>query len=134
MKKIMWIVLLVAVIAVVFGAKEYFRGHENLANSKPDVTVNSDKLVSDFDKNEETANLKYVNKIVQISGKIVENMLNDSDRTIILEGDGMLTNIACQMIDQNVGSGLKSDEKVTLRCKCNGKLMDINMNMCVVVN
>ncbi len=76
MKKWMKISLLLFAIGVTFGAGAIYymfnMPHRDVENEKPALITTASALYSAFSQDETTAFKKYNNKVVQVSGKIVE--------------------------------------------------------------
>ena len=72
----------------------------NVENEKG-ITINATELVKEFVSNEDSANKKYVNKTIQISG-IVNNTVTDSEgTTIFIETNDSVNTISVRLIKNN---------------------------------
>ncbi len=72
-KKIRYILifLVLALIAAVAVWKYTFKESEsNVASHKTEVTIDAPKLLQAFESNEDSANLKYRNKVILVTGSV----------------------------------------------------------------
>jgi hypothetical protein len=109
--------------------------HADMATAKPDFVISATALLKAFEDNEKTASTKYINKILEVTGKIAsvnpaeKNILNIS---LITESD--LSAVICTLPVIADPSKFKTGEEITLRGECSGFLMDVLMNNCVVIH
>jgi len=137
LKKILFLGLILAVIGGFIGYKMYHKPHADMGSANPDLTMDAAELYNAYTANEEEANQKYLGKIIQISGTISSIMKDDNTvKGVGLETGDMLTGLNCMLdvVDTNHRQDFRKGSSVTFNCKCNGKLMDIELNRCVEVN
>lgn len=134
-RKIVLIVFLGFIGSVAFGYFMYNKPHQNMAKAKVEVTTSSTDLFAEYEANETTANEKFLGKIVEVTGVIQEVQMDGAEKKLILEGDGMMFGVICNMdelIDTH-RTDFKAGNSVTLKCTCSGLLMDVVMKRCVEV-
>jgi hypothetical protein len=137
MKKNMKIVLIVITILALAGAAAGFYLYnlkpKDLGKVKPDFVVTASELQSAFEENETAAVVKYVNKIVEVSGEIssVEPGENNSVN-ISLKTNSSFSSVICTF-PAGVDSGkIKAGSQISIRGECSGYLMDVLLNKCVI--
>ena len=85
---------------------------------------------------EDSANKKYLGKIIQVTGVITEIENQQDTMLTILLGDTLqLSRVNC-LIDKNHIAAAKNNVKgdvVKIKGICTGYLMDVELNRCVIV-
>ena len=133
-KNILLAILFIALAASFYGYKLYHKEHKNLNEIKPDYIVSPANLLAEFEVDETAAQTKYVNKIIQIEGKLLDIQKVGEQVIWIISTSSPLSNIQCEMdpryihqVNKNVVKGTK----VIVQGICSGKLMDIILNQVV---
>jgi hypothetical protein len=136
LKKITLICLLLICFGASVGAYLYFKPSKNYRNTKADIKITASELIYDFSKNESAAGLKYLNKIVQVTGMVQDISTDESGITDInLFAKNEAAMISCAMDSserKNYNNVIKGSE-VTIKGQCTGMLMDVVMIKCVIV-
>ena len=119
-------------IASIFTWKWVFREQEKSVGShKADITVSAEVIVKEFETDENKANIKYLNKIVAVSGTINSQTVNDKDITVILKNEEATAGVSCSFDKTTIaGSSLVKGRKITVKGLCSGFLMDVVLNRC----
>ena len=140
MNKIAKITLVSASLMIGIGTAAYFtvfmRPQENLSDAKADYTLNTKQIVDEFTFSEDSANKKFLNKIIEISGPLASVEKNkDSSVNIILRNEGEISGVSCSLLQEVIKdtSLIKIGQTVTLKGKCSGMLMDVILNNCVII-
>lgn len=137
MKKNLKIALIVITIIALSGAAAGFYMFnlkpKDLGKVKPDFIVTASELQSSFEENETAAALKYVNKIVEVSGEVgsVEPGENNSVN-ISLKTNSSFSSVICTFPSGAVSGSIKEGSQISIRGECSGYLMDVLLNNCVV--
>ncbi len=136
--KIITAILVLGLIGAV-GAYYYtfHMPHKNTFKIKPEFSLKAGKLYDDFDNDEDKANAKYLGKIIEVEGKVVGvNKFNDNYE-ISLKDD--MEGITC-LVDSNYAiqqkallEKIKADDIIKIKGQCNGFLMGVKLDRCVVV-
>jgi hypothetical protein len=103
----------------------------NVETSEPDVVVTADQMFDEFFENEEKANLKYRDKIVEVAGKIREIDKSKNKQIIVLNTKDSLFGISCD-ISSAKGLDYKKGDFVKVKGVCAGMLSDVVMTRCSV--
>ena len=141
MNKFVKYILILLVLAAVSGAGAWYyvfnKPHKNMLNETPDFVLTATDLFAEFETDEDVANAKYLGKTLEISGEIVEVNQTENRYEILFEDS--MQGVTC-LIDSTFSANneallkqLTEGKQVTVRGKCNGMLMDVKMNMCVLV-
>ncbi len=118
--------IVAAVILLVIGFAVYLtynKPHRNPENESG-IAITATELLRQFQHNEDSANLLYLDKTVVVSGKIVNITLNQENFPVVmLEAEGDEFGIQCTMQDSKIN--LQKNEFVTLKGICKGFLSDV---------
>ncbi|MBN1117205.1 MAG: hypothetical protein JXA77_08375 [Bacteroidales bacterium] len=139
MKKYRLILAASLLIIIIAGVLYYtFRkSPESVENIKPDYIVEATALVDEFSENESEANTKYLNKTIQaiqVSGVVLEvNETAEERITIYLEGN-LMGNVSCAFSNKEIKNIPDIGEKITVKGKCTGYILDVKLIKCALVD
>lgn len=134
-----WIIALVLIAIVAAAGVAYYmynKPHADIAGMKTDHMLTASELYASFDENEKVANEEYLNKVIEVSGKVVGiEQSNEGNKTFILEGGGLMGGVKCEMDthSQHDLDQVSTGDKVTLKGICTGYLMDVVMVRCILI-
>jgi len=141
MKKIVYIISIIAFLAILTALfmfiKIYNKPHTDVNTSVSDYTVTIENIANDFNQNEEQANQKYLDKIIQIEGIIKNVDILDGHGTITLtDSKDPTKTVVCNMaVSENMKMiTLQQGQKITIKGICTGYLMDVMLVKTVIVN
>lgn len=136
MRKILYLLLVIGLLAGLAAYKMYNKPHENMQQAEVDVKLRAEGLFQLYEESEEQANIELLGKTLQVTGKI--NAVNKEAGRIesigLATGD-LMVSVTCLLdeVETNHRQTFVKGEEVTFNCKCTGKLMDIELNRCVEV-
>ena len=136
MKKYLVFILL-AIIAG--GAIAYFvanKPHKNMVAAKADVTTDAVALLSEFETDENAANTRYLDKVIEVKGTVAEvSKSEDGTIKVTLDTGNPMSGVICEL--DNLSKHPRTDfpvgEEVTFKGNCTGMLMDVVLVRCVEV-
>lgn len=124
-------ILIVILAACAYAWHIYNKPHSSAGDQSADVTVEADTLYHQFSSDENTANLKYMNKVIEVSGKLSEIQHNGNSEIWILSTQAGGGGINCQLFaGTKVDPEPKPGDHVTVKGRCTGFLMDVNLSDC----
>lgn len=127
-------VLLIAVIGIGTAIYLYNKKPADLQNSKVDYRITAPLLAIAFERDEAAATVKYVNKVLEVSGIVMSSMPNDQNVvTVALKTGSPLSFIICTFQDLGEMRQPGIGEEIVVRGVCSGMLIDVLMNNCVLV-
>jgi hypothetical protein len=110
----------------------YNKPHRDPATEKS-IPISSIELFRNFEEDEAQANKLYLDKVLEISGKITEITANqDLTPIIVLETENMVFGIRCTMNDSEI-TKVQVGEFVTIKGICTGFLSDVVVTNAIVV-
>ncbi len=126
--KLLIVLICLSVVAFI-GFRMYNMPHRDVAGERG-IKVNATALFQAFAQNEQEANTRYLDKVIEVSGA-VKQIDKDSSVSVILNTDDMMFGIRCSMQDTNIA--LKEGQQVTIKGLCSGYLDDVVLTDAVIV-
>ncbi len=126
--------ILIVAVAVFITWKWVFReAKTNVSSQKADISIDAATLVQNFETNEDSANVKYLNKIISISG-IVDNLKENEDNiTVYVKNPDDMSGVMCSFDKTTIDpASLKPGDKVKIKGICSGYLLDVVLNKCAL--
>ncbi len=131
----LFFVSFIAIAAILAALYMYNLKHTDMAKAKPDFVMTASVLQKAFEDGEITASKKYINKIIEVSGKIAS--IKPADNNIVsisLVTGSDLSSVICTFPAINDPSKLRIGDEITLRGECSGFLLDVLLNNCALIN
>lgn len=130
------LLLVLLIVAVLFVWKYVFKNAEvDVASQKAEIKIEAAILTAEFELSEETANSKYLGKIIRVSGTV--NSINEDEQSVsvYLKSKDEISGVMCTF-NKNAPdiSRLKTEDRVEIKGICDGYLMDVKLNKCSLEN
>ena len=122
-KIILLILFLLAAMGGWMGYKEYNRTNPDLATVKADNILSANELIQAYEKNDSSANKKYLGKILEITGTVKEVKKDEAGfYTIVLGSEGNLSSVRCLLdsTHQDNAANITTGSSATIRGSCTG--------------
>lgn len=121
-KKIFIGLLVVFIIAVPIVWYIFTLKFDNTADVKPDFKVNATSMLMEFMQNDKAANVKYLEKVVEVTGSITAIEKADSIFNVKMEDEstGSYLIFAFQPDQKDLLNKLKPMQEVVVRASCSG--------------
>ena len=109
------------------------RSHHNVSGDQAVASLSATGLYSEFAKNETEANKKWVGKVIEITGVISSINPSGNYMAINLRGSDD-AGINCSVLKKDLPAdvNLRKGDSISIKGKCTGFLMDVNMVDCIV--
>ena len=135
-KKIRYILifLILAFITGVAVWKYTFKESEsNVASHRTEVTIDAPRLLQAFETNEDSANMKYRDKIILVSGTVGSVTKDSLGYSVYLKENDAISGIVCSFDKSSFDSvRVKPGAQINVKGICMGYLMDVQMNKCYI--
>jgi len=138
MKKNIKIIIAVLLIMVIgggyYGYKEFNREHKDTSSLTINEKTDAVSLVSSFETDELAANAKYLNKVIQVTGKIQSaEKDNEGIITVYLESESMMATVSCQLEKDKIykTETFTKGNTISITGLCSGFLTDVVLMRCV---
>jgi hypothetical protein len=133
-KKIRYILifLVLALIAAVAVWKYTFKESEsNVSSHKTEFTIDAATLLQAYETNEDSANMKYRDKVIQVSGAVGSVTRDSLGYSVYLKEKDAISGIICSFDKSSFDSvKVKPGVQINVKGICMGYLMDVQMNKC----
>ncbi len=136
MKKIWIIIASLALIGAVTGIYLWNKPHKNMNRADADFKVEAAAFFTEFETDETSANSKYLDKVIEISGT-VRSFSKDEEGivSITLATANELSGVICQLdqLTTHKRTEFEPGEQVAFKGICTGMLMDVVLVRCVEI-
>jgi hypothetical protein len=126
------ILLLIIGVTVYY---QYNQPRKDVSTQHTDVAIAASLLYRQYFEHEKEANLKYLDKIIEVKGMVSEVQNNNGMMIVLMNAEDGLGGINCSMKEPNLHITQSSlrDKTVIIKGKCTGFLIDVNLVDCVLV-
>jgi hypothetical protein len=134
-KKILIIVLLIAVGVGLYAYYQFNKPHTDIASAKPVASLSAEDLFSQFETDEVRANTSYIGKIIEVTGVVstVEKG-GKGDVNVLMLVEGQMFGVALNFDKGKADPGdFKEGTTLTIKGECAGMLSDVVLIRCVIV-
>ncbi len=128
-------ILAVGIVGGIYAYTEYNRKPADLSGAKPDIVVTATQLLSEYSKDEKSANAKYLNKVTSVRGQLKSI---DKDHTgaisLALETGDPIAGVSCELDPRHTSDAdrVHVGDSITITGTCAGMLTDVVLNRCSV--
>ena len=128
--------MVLIIISLFFIINLYNKPFIDIKKSNPELVISAQEILSDYQADENLANKKYVDNLIQIKGEIADISFDNGISIITLKDISGFSSIICHMLPEanlNVLK-LKKGNQIVIKGVCTGFLIDIMMVRCVLTN
>jgi hypothetical protein len=139
MKKSVKILLAIVALGLVVGTITFLyvfrKPVDSVASQKADIVIQADSIVVAFETNENEANARFLDKVVEVKGTIAEITSDTSGYNIVIRNSDAVSGVSCLLGKEQAekAKALKVGENIVLKGVCTGFLMDVVLNKGAVV-
>jgi len=136
-KKILLVLCITGMAAAGYGLYLYNKKPADTRTASTSFKLTASELVADYNKDETAANLKYLDKVIHVKGKVAEVKLDvtTGQATVILDSGDPMAAVTCSFYNEEAEAvkALSQGTEVVIKGKCTGKLLDVVLNQCSIV-
>jgi hypothetical protein len=133
-KVALFFVTLIAIGVILAALYLFNMKHKDVSKVKPDFTISAAALEKAFENDEKAASARYINKVLEVSGKIASVKPGENNTTSISLATGSdLSSVICTFSSVKDNSKFAAGDDIVLRGECSGFLMDVLLNNCAVI-
>lgn len=137
MKRKVFIYILLGgmLIAIAAATWMYFKPHRSVKAATPAFTLSASELLHAFTTDEASANALYGGKVLQVSGVVTDMVSSDTSMVLQMGNEDEMAFISCYLDDDEQAdySKLQRGKSVTIKGICNGMLLDVVLDKCVLL-
>jgi hypothetical protein len=133
-KVALFFVTFIAIAAILAALYYYNLKATDMTKAKPDFIVTASALQKAFEDDEAKASVTYINKILEVTGKIASVKPGENSVvsiSLITESD--LSSVICTFPAVSNPSVFRVGDEITLRGECSGFLNDVLLNNCALI-
>lgn len=123
-----WIIILVITVVVsIFGYNYIYQDHRDIESEQAEFTMTSSEINQLFSENSTSAEQKFLNKTIEVSGIITD--INSNDITID-------DSVFCQF-SNNLETSLDKNENIKIKGRVIGYddlLEQVKLDQCTIIN
>lgn len=135
-----YILIAVAILLVLLGLAGgygwylYNKPHTGVGGVNATAKLDADTLFGAFQTNETRANGLYLGKVLEVRGKLVSSSQTPGAISLQLDGGSPSGGISCSLAPGQKPEMAKTDRPayVTVKGRCTGYLMDVNLVDCII--
>jgi hypothetical protein len=122
-KKIFYYLMIGGVFGAAIGYYMYTKPLESIESLKTSFSISSDDLLTAFESDEDLANQKYLDKVIEVKGKVSKTERNNGTTSVYLATENELSSVIFQL--ESDDPSIKEGQEITLKGICTGYLMDV---------
>jgi len=129
-----WVGIPLCLLVIAYwGYHLYQKPHQSAAEETAALTIDADSLVKLYQGDEPGANKLYLGKVIEVTGKLTEiQHTAQSEIWILAAPSGNGGGVNCQLFSGEKVPEPHPGDRVTLKGRCTGFLMDVNLADCVL--
>lgn len=127
------ILVILGIAALIYIKYSFFTpGHKDPLQSEDKIYISAPQLYALFSQFEDSANHKYLDSVISVSGSVQNIELNDKRYSVTLASNDSNGAVICEMdtMDNVKIKNIKTGQKINLVGFCNGILMDVQLDRC----
>jgi tRNA_anti-like len=133
-KNIFFGIGLLLFITAAWGIYIVYKPHHNVSSARSDATLDAESLYKDFQRDEPGADKKWIGKVIIVHGKI--SAVSESGQYVsVLLQTSVDGGINCSLLKTDVKNENKlvAGDSISIKGKCTGYLIDVNLVDCIVI-
>ena len=114
---------IIGMIAIIYGYQEYTRTNEDLNYVKAHFEIQAVDLTKEFEENEKSANEKFLDKIIAVSGTIRDMIKDDKGfYSVVLGAENSMSSVRCSMnaVPDDDTAALAKGNVIVIKGSCTG--------------
>jgi hypothetical protein len=127
------VIIILGIIALIVVKYKYFtNGHNDPLKSEDKIYITAPQLYALYSQFEDSANHKYNDSVISVTGAIQSVELNGDRYTVALNSNDSNGAVLCEMdmLENEKIKKLKSGQQINLVGYCNGILIDVQLDRC----
>ena len=135
-KRKIFLSLVIAVILSLIGGWYYVfvysKNHHRDAADEKGIVVNAADVAAEYQANEQSANAKYLDKALEVTGEVMEVGKNQEGKTTVaLKTNDIMTTVFCTLKDS--AAIVQPNQKITIKGICIGFISDVKIKDAMII-
>lgn len=134
MKKL-FIALIVLALVILAGTYFFLNYSGKVAGKlKADYQIDAVALYEAYGSDETAGNQKYLDKILEVKGAIIDKMEDEQGSVVLILGaPNAMSGVMCTLVPDEWAEDRQVGDSVAVRGRCTGMLTDVVLNQCVIL-
>jgi len=126
------LLIALAIVAALIVWKWVFKKSEvNVSSKKAEIEIEAAVLTREFEENEEAANVRYLGKVITVSGSVNSVTEDQQNLSVYLKNAEDFSGVMCTINKASENAKpIKAGDQVKIKGICDGYLMDVKLNKC----
>ena len=137
LKRIVFFIIIIGIIGAV-GLYMWNKPPRNIAAEKEDYIISANDFYKEYSADETAANAKYLEKVIEVGGEVVEIQLeNEDEPTVALSTAEPDITVRCGFKKELLVEvkKLKQGDKIKIKGKCDGlDMFGVVITQCILIN
>jgi hypothetical protein len=131
---IIWIALIVVLTGGAVFVLYYNKPHRSSSHETAAFTLSAGQLIDAFANDEEAANARYLDKMLEVHGPIKEWIHDDTGVILLLGGASEFSSVSCKLEpgQDELLHEMKIGDRVQVKGICSGALLDVVLSKCII--
>ena len=129
--------VLLLVIAVAFTVSyAYFKPHKKVSGKAADFQLTTTEILQAYLENEVEADSTFLNKVIEVKGKVREiNPTDTGEITVVLGDESEMGGVSASLLEDQSDAAKKLNigDEVTIKGFCSGYLLDVVLVKCIII-
>jgi len=133
-------IFFVALALLIVGSVVYyfatFDYRNDIASLEVAEYIDTDKLLSIFNEDEQTGNDRFLGRIIVVNGRVSSVSIDGNRPTIVLETSSPVSEVVCELNGElfNEEHNVQVGDYISIKGECTGYLMDIILVNCIITD
>jgi len=119
-KKILFGLLAIGLVAGIYGYFQYNKEHRDIAAEEASISIGAVDLFEQYSNDEVSANAKYLDKVIVVSGTIMEVAAEEGSEMLVLQANDDLFGVNVYFDQPQVIEGVSIGDEVMVKGHCTG--------------
>ncbi len=119
-KKIVLGALVMSLIAGSIVLFQYNKPHKDYTSQEASIQISSVELFSDFSESENEANKKYLDKVMEVTGVILEITVSDESSMLVLESEDDFFGVNVYLAEKTNLESYNTGDQIKIKGRCTG--------------
>ena len=122
----------IAIVAALIVWKLTFKKSDvSVSSKKAEVEIEATVLTREFEENEEAANVRYLGKVITVSGPVNSVTEDEQNLSVYLKNPEDISGVMCTLNKASANiPPINTGDLVKIKGICDGYLMDVKLNKC----
>lgn len=130
----LFVVFFIALGGILGALYMFNKQHKDLSKVTPDYLITAVDLQKEFEEAEVASTVKYVNKVLEVTGTIESVSTGEENiLSLTLKTGSDFSSVICTFPAGTDPTEFSPGKEISLRGECSGFLMDVLMNKCVII-